>query len=140
MKNKTAGFTLIEIVIAVAIIAILTTIAYPSYQSSVQKSHRAQAKADLLALTQQLERWYTVNNTYATFSSGTIAVDSPSTGTPYYNLSYPTATPVTATTYTLQAVPIATSMQATDICGTLTIAHTGAKTFDGASGTVDQCW
>ena len=54
------GFTLIELMIVVAVVAILATIAMPSYQEHVRKSRRAQAKADLVELAQQLERHHTV--------------------------------------------------------------------------------
>ena len=58
------GFTLIELMIVVAVIAILAAIAYPSYQDSVRKSRRADAKAVVLNAAQILERCYTQNNVY----------------------------------------------------------------------------
>lgn len=134
MKNKATGFTLTEIVIAVAIVAILATVAYPSYVDSVRKGRRAQARADLLLLTEGLERFHTVSATYDGFDWPYI--QSPTTGTAYYNLGDSVAP--TATTYTIQAVPI--GAQASDVCGTLKITNTGRKTFTGASGSVGQCW
>ncbi len=65
-RRRTAtGFTLIELMITVAVVAILAAIALPSYQAYVRKANRAQAKADLVELAQMLERRHTVENTYA---------------------------------------------------------------------------
>ena len=65
------GFTLIELMITVAIVGILASIAYPSYIESVRKGRRAEARAALTELMQQQERFMTQNNTYRAFASGT---------------------------------------------------------------------
>lgn len=65
-----AGFTLIELMITVAIVAILAAIAIPSYQDSVWKGKRGEAKAAILRTLQSEERWYTQNNQYATYAAG----------------------------------------------------------------------
>ena len=63
------GFTLIELMIAVAIIALLAAIAYPSYQDSIWKAKRAEAKAAIFKALQAEERFYTQNNTYVTYTT-----------------------------------------------------------------------
>jgi type IV pilus assembly protein PilE len=63
------GFTLIEIMVAVVIVAILASFAYPSYLESVRKAKRAEARAALMQLMQQQERYYSQNNRYIAFSS-----------------------------------------------------------------------
>lgn len=135
MKNS-RGFTLIELVIVVAVIAILAAIALPSYQDSVRKSRRGQAKADMLEIVQMLERAYTTDRTYARYNPLPSPFDqSPHEGDARYAIAISN---VTATTYTLTATP--QGSQANDTrCGTLTIDHMGVKGESG-SGTIADCW
>ena len=70
-RRTLSGFTLIEMMIVVAIIGILAAVAYPSYTDSVRKGKRAEARAGLMNLLQQQERYQTQMNTYETFVAGT---------------------------------------------------------------------
>lgn len=124
---RAGGFTLIEIMIVVAIVAILASIALPAYQEHVQKSRRVDAQTAMLELAQFMEREYTKNNSYAGLTLPSAVTSRVST---YYGI---TLSAQTAQTYTLQAAP--TSKQSADKCGTLTLAHTGART-----PTSDNCW
>lgn len=137
LKRSCEGFTLIELMVVVAIVGILAAIAFPSYQSSVQKSRRADARSSLLQLVQFMERNNTLANRYDQDSAGAGIVlpfaKSPADGAKYYDLSFQGA--VTPNTFILQAVPTAGGPQASDPCGTLTISNTGVKT-----PTTTGCW
>ncbi len=120
------GFTLIEMMITVAIIGILASIAYPSYNEYVLKSRRAAAQADLTELSQWLERQFTANMSYLVNNAAPTLPfsQSPRSGTAYYTISFKGN--VTNQNYELLAKP--TGAQAKDSCGDLTLTRSGAKT------------
>jgi type IV pilus assembly protein PilE len=134
MRNKVRGVTLIELMVVVAIVALLATIAIPSYRSFLMRSHRAEAKSALLNLAAAQEKFYLQNNTYTEELA-----DPP-----------PDGLGLTATTvnghYTVAitdgdvdsfaATATATGGQAQDShCATFTINQTGAR-----SATNTDCW
>lgn len=123
MKDQ-KGFTLVELMIVVAIVGILASIAIPSYQDSVIKSRRTDATGALLIMANKMERFFTENNTYV----GATAVAGNSTD--YFTI---TITAQNATTYTLKAAPTGT-----DACGFLTITSTGVKGTENL--TPAACW
>ncbi|MGB4858260.1 MAG: type IV pilin protein [Dokdonella sp.] len=124
------GFTLIELMITVAIVAILAAVAFPSYQNQVRKGRRADAKSVMLDLTQQLERRYTTDRDYTNLAAVCgQSVQSPTTGTAWYQVS----TVCTPSAYTVTATPQGT--QASDPCGTMTINPIGTRTPATAG-----CW
>lgn len=129
--SKSKGFTLIELMIVVAVVAILAAIALPSYQEQIRKSRRAQARSDLAEIAQGLERSFTVNRGYDKY-------DLPFTQSPreaaadagYYKLSLEK----TATTYTVTATP--ENSQTADRCKILSIDNLGVKK---STGTDSSC-
>jgi type IV pilus assembly protein PilE len=131
------GFTLIEVMIVCAIVAVLAAIALPSYLSSIQKSRRTDAKSALIGAAGQMERYFTERNTYATAALGTTAgAVYPSTSlNGYYTLSFASQT---ATTYTLSAVPA--GIQVGDPCGTYTYTDQGIKNVIGGTMASTDCW
>jgi type IV pilus assembly protein PilE len=123
------GFTLIDVLITVAIVAILSAIAYPSYQSAMRKSHRAAAESHLADVAQRQQQYLLDQRSYAS-SVSTLGMTTPATVTPYYTI----AVAVVAgppPSFTASATPI--GAQAGDLSGqALTISNTGAKGPYGA--------
>ncbi len=144
------GFTLIELMITVAIVAILAAIAYPSYMEQVARGKRAEGQSALLETAQWLERQYTFSNAYNLLPDRTTALDTAALPAPkgkatdYYTVSFGDKaggnTTPTADAYTLRAVPKAS--MANDKCGTLTLSNTGTKDVSGTTGgaSVALCW
>ncbi len=115
------GFTLIEIVVGMAIVLILTLAIIPAYKGHIAKSQRSDAKISLLKWAQAMERYYTENNAY--YVGGTSGYIYPITSEDgYYNLSYGVQT---TTAYTLRASPLNVTQD--EDCQTLTLDHLGVK-------------
>jgi type IV pilus assembly protein PilE len=140
------GFTLIELMVVVAIIAILSVIAYPSYIAYITKTNRKAAEGCLSTYANYMERYYTTNlrydqDTQSTPVANTLPqnMDCAGNGQTGLNYSYSFKTAVTATAYTLQAVPIGVQLTRDKQCGTLTLNQAGTRTSSG-TGQLAQCW
>lgn len=144
-EQQMTGFTLIELMITVAIVGILASVAVPSYQENVRQNNRAAVKALMYENAQFMERFFSQNNQYDAAmgadaranTADDVAVvlpntQSPKTGATQYNISLQA---VGDATFVLQAVP--TGTMAGDTCGTLTLSNTGLR---GAGGGVANCW
>jgi type IV pilus assembly protein PilE len=143
-RSIAAGFTLAELMITVAIAALLLVVAVPSYQAQVQKSHRTEARTALLDLAGREERWFSSNNAYTNVAANLGYVTLTPVGSGYYNVAIvavaanPATVPPTQAGYTITATAI--GLQASDtICSTFTVDQTGTQTSTG-SGTVKTCW
>ena len=145
MSGKSRGFTLIELMVVAAIVAVLAAIGYPTYLNHVRKTARAEAKVRLLQVAQLQERYFTEQNTYTLNIAGLLGV----TGTVYssstndagskYQITVAAGASGIATSYTLAAVPQGSQTADTD-CGTLLLQHTGKKEIYMGSSTATKCW
>lgn len=132
---KRNGFSLVEVVIAIAIVGILAAIALPSYFAYLQKSRRSDARQALASAAQALERYFTEQNTYQTATLGSSGVYANMSSNGYYTLSIAVQT---QTTYSLQATP--GGAQTGDPCATFTLNEQGVQGVTGGALTAANCW
>jgi len=143
--RRVAGFTLIELMIVLAIIVILAMVALPSYREHVLKSNRTLAEGVLLEVAGRQEQFFVNNNQYATlltqlgYSAATVGLnqerETGAAGSGIYNISFSSAS---TTAFTAQALP--TGGQTDDAkCATLSLTNLGVKGATGTGSTAD-CW
>lgn len=134
------GFTLLEMMVVVAIIAILVAISTPIYQGFITKSKRSAASVCLMESSHFLERNYTLAMRYDQTSSGEdIALSNSSCKNSLSSDYQISIVSIDETTYTIQAQPIGLQASRDDECGTMTIDEIGTKTVSG-SAAVSRCW
>lgn len=133
-RNRMAGFTLTEILVAVAIVAVLATISVPAYKSYMHKVRRSDAHVSLAKFAMAMERQYVMNNTYN--ATGTVAdVFQDTSDEGYYTMTFGT---IATTSFVLYASPTGVQVGDTE-CGTFSLNQLGAKGVDGTEN-VAHCW
>ncbi len=137
MSSNKSGFTLIEVLIVVAILGILAAIAIPSYTKYITSSRRADGQVALLEAAQKMERYFTNNNTYvgATIGDGANDLIFKTSEREYYLLSFPGNDNPSARAFTIRATAQNEQLKDTD-CEYMEIDHLGRKT----SHPSDSCW
>lgn len=127
------GFSLIELMIVLALIATLSVVAIPNYQNYVIKVRRLEASVLLVQISQSLETFYAKHYSYVGFPSAAMPSQSPShSRDKYYDIS---AT-LSMSTFLLQATPV--NSQLRDSCAVLSLNHAGVKSASGEQHT--KCW
>jgi len=127
MKFFTAGFSLLELLITLSIIAIIAAVAYPAYQQHLSTARRSEGQVALLELAQKMERYYAEHNSFIGASlesvgSATTSGDNPKEA--YYQLA---VSNTTATSFEIIATPTAAQMNQDKRCGILAINELGQK-------------
>ncbi|MEX0619820.1 MAG: type IV pilin protein [Pseudohongiellaceae bacterium] len=137
--RQTTGYTLLELLITVAIIGIIAAVALPTYQQSVLRSARAEAKSALMQVAANQERFYSANNSYSTnadpLSASPQATVESRDGSYVVSVAACTSGSI-ANCFLATAVP--QDNQSADSCGSLTLTNTGVRAATG--GSVDDCW
>ena len=132
--NQGKGFTLIELMIVIAIIGILATIALPAYSDYIVRAKRSEAKIELLSVQLAQEKWRANNNNYGSLInlgySDPHIVDN-------YSI---TVSGVTASTYQIIASPTGQQLTADTYCGAISIDQSSAKTESGTASSANDCW
>ena len=139
--RRAAGFTLIELMLVVAIVAVLLGIALPSYNAQVVRTRRAAASGCVLEYAQFMERVYAANLRYDTNAG--VATSLPATAcsndmTAHYSFAFATAQPQQRT-FKVNAVPLGIQATRDTKCATLSIDQANVKGKTG-TGTVADCW
>jgi type IV pilus assembly protein PilE len=164
-RTRASGFTLIELMIVVAVASILVAIAVPTYQSQIRHSRRTDAKTALMDMAVRQEKFLTLQNTYTTTAAslGYSSLGVAPIGSGYYNMyvcvgtattstaasaSCTAVTGTTGTSFVVSAIPVTASSQAKDTdCQYYAVDNTGTQfagssTAGPGSGTVTTptCW
>lgn len=130
---RQTGFTLIELMIAVVVVAILAAVALPSYRDYVRRGYRAAAEAYLMDLAQREQQYFVDSRAYTASASTLGYGTTPTEVSPYYTVAITTSDgPPPSFSITATAI----GDQAKDNCGNLTITSAGAKSSSKGS----NCW
>jgi type IV pilus assembly protein PilE len=151
-RSSPDGLTLIELMVVIAIVSLLVSIALPAYTEHVARARRADARTQLLQVAQFMQRFYAANDNYETDRADNPVLSqvpanlmkSPADSDPVYTLEIPEAT-LTRTRFEIRMVPVPGGPMATDKCGTFALDSLGVRSVvvGGATNTSslrDLCW
>ena len=145
---RQTGFSLIELMIVVAIVGILGAVAYPAYTSSMLKGKRAEGRTALTDLMLQQERYFTQNNTYLAFTNAAgvtsptsvpfkaFSGDNPAKAAYFLSAAVCSSTLALSECVQLSAAPV----HSDPAYGSLTMQSSGAKSCTGTKSTTNECW
>lgn len=149
-KVKVKGFTLVELMITVAIVGIISAIAFPSYQGFIKSTNRGAAQADLMSLASALERHKAASFTYKAAAESSADTGKPEifhqhspSNEPYDDRQYDLyISEASGSAYVIEARPLTSGLQASD--GKLAFYSDGRRAWDennnGSIGSDEYCW
>ena len=135
LTHTRRGFTLIELMVVLAVAAILSAVALPSYQGQVAKGRRADGKQALVELAQKLERFYTERGTFAGAALGNGGLYPALSSGGYYSLAIASQS---VDGFAITASP--RSQQVGDACGSFGYNQLGVQSVSGATLSTTSCW
>ncbi len=145
-RRPPAGFTLVELLVTMVVLAILAAIAIPAYTSQIQKSRRTDARTALLDLAGREERFFSVNNAYSqvTTDLGYVGAFPQTVGSGYYSVNVTVPDPNYAGTgpsYVITATPVGTQTGDTT-CASFSVNQIGKQSSTNSGGTDSSstCW
>jgi type IV pilus assembly protein PilE len=150
--RPSTGFTLVEILVVMAMLSLLVAIALPSYASYIAKARRADARTQLMQVAQFMQRFYAANDSYQADRANNAVLtqippnlrQAPSEGAAMYRLEIPSAT-LTVSSFELRMVPVSGGPMDGDKCGTFSTNSVGLKgvrigELPGSDQLRDLCW
>jgi type IV pilus assembly protein PilE len=144
-KNKSAGFTLIELMVTVAVIAIIARLAYPAYTSHFTRAKRSAAQSFMVTVSNREEQSMLNSRSYFSIATGVpsewsaVNMTVPSEVSGNYTITVNANNASTPPSYTITAAPQGKQATNDASCGNLTYTNTGSKGITG-TGTVANCW
>lgn len=138
-RNKANGFTLIELMIVVAIVSILATVAYPAYMQYVVKAKRSAAQSFMMSVANKQEQFMLDSRSYASDPNAlnTLQLAVPADVSCCYAISVAASSPPPV--YRITAIPTGSQLTNDAKCGSLTLDQAGQKSI-GGTGAVTECW
>jgi type IV pilus assembly protein PilE len=141
MLKNSRGFTLIELMVTVAVVAILLAIALPNYGRHAKAARRSDAYTAIEQVTAAQERYFATRHAYANFAdpfNSTLNLLSPQG---FYSVTVTGVSAATPMNYTVIATPVATQAQAADTeCTSISRTNTGTRTSTGSRAADLNCW
>ncbi len=133
------GFTLVELMIAVAVVGILAAIGYPSYVGYTVKTHRSAAQSHMHALANRQEQYLLSARSYAS-NLAALNLALPEAVAERYSFSVSADMTTSPPSYRITATPIGAQLSHDTACGTLTLDQTGERTQSGTAANAAACW